>query len=229
MWRRLIIVDVALAIVLTAGVVRVRRSWMEFNANHRIESVQPENEAARTLPASNLRTAAVEDWTDISTKDPFSFDRNDISIVAPKEVFAVQPKPVLFGTMAIGNEWIAMLAPGQSGTRSGQPLKVGESIGNWQVVEIRDRSVVVVANGVRETVAINEQQPRNYERTLASSTAAPVNVVTPAAPAPAPPPSASPQTSQPPQPAAAQPTGAQPPVRILHTPFGDVPAVDPLK
>src|SRR4051794_13100866 len=155
MWRRLLILNLALVVILAAGVLRVRRAWMEFEAMHRIDSVKADTEPARTLPAAKSATAA-EEWTEISVKDPFSFDRSDVSIVAPKPSAPTDPKPVLFGTMSIGNEWIAMLAPGQGGNRASRPIKVGESMGSWQVVEIREKAVVVAGNGIRETLVLND-------------------------------------------------------------------------
>src|SRR5262245_33353338 len=168
-WRRLLILDLALAAVLVAGVIQVRRSWKEFERSHRVGDVQAEKETVRGLPASPSTTATVQDWTDISVKNPFSFDRNDVAIIAPQQSPGTKPKPVLFGMMSVGNERIAMLAPGQSGTRASRPVKIGESIDGWQVVEIRETSVVVASeNGIRETVTMDDpaaQVARVYENT----------------------------------------------------------------
>ena len=111
MWRRLLLLDLALVAVLMVGVLQVEKSWKEFDAAHRIESVKPEKEPARTLPLPPALTGTPEDWTEISTKDAFSFDRNDVSIVAPKQEAAAKPKPVLYGVMSVGSEWIAMHQP----------------------------------------------------------------------------------------------------------------------
>src|SRR4051794_7200044 len=147
--RRLLILDLLFAGALIYGVVRVRQSWMDFETNHRVESIAAEKEPVRNFPAIASLNGTVEDWTEISTKDPFSFDRNDVPIVAPKLPSLTQAKPILFGTMSIGNDWIAMLAPAQGGNRVSQSVKVGQSVGDWQVVEIHDKSVVVSGeNGV---------------------------------------------------------------------------------
>jgi hypothetical protein len=227
MWRRLLVLDLVLVIVLVAGVLRVRQSWMEFEVTHRVESVKAEAETARTLPAANPAAAASEDWTEISVKDPFSFDRNDVSIIAPKLSAPTEPKPILFGTMSIGNEWVAMLGAGPAGNRSSRPMKVGESIGAWEVVEIHDKSAVVAGNGIRATVVMDDplaQAPRDYSRTLSTSAPQqPVTVVN--QPAAAPPPAAN--TPAPPGAPQAQPPAGESKPRILHTPFGDVPQTDP--
>jgi hypothetical protein len=229
MWRRLLILDLVLVAVFVAGALRVRQSWNEFDAGHRVETIQPESEPVRAVPGASMVAVTPEDWTDASVKNPFSFDRNDISILAPAQAPPTQPKPVLYGTMSIGSERIAMLAPGQSGNRASRPVKVGESLDNyWQVVEIQDKAVIVTAaNGVRETININEQRARVYERTGNSGTAPPLNVVnTTAAP-----PQAATVNSQAPTPSATPPAPAsstgQPTGEMLLTPFGPVPRTRP--
>src|SRR5262249_27762002 len=159
---------------------RVRQIWKDFDSTHRTETIKPDKESVRSVPAATAAPAP-ENWTDISVKDPFSFDRNDIAIVAPKQNAPVQPKPVLFGTMLVGKEWIAMLAPGQGATtRASRPVKIGESIGEWQVVEISEKSVVVAGeNGSRQNVGLMESTavvPRDSGRTLSTASSPQVNV-----------------------------------------------------
>jgi hypothetical protein len=229
MWRRLLVVELVLAVALTYGGFRVRESWRTFDVNHQVQSIAPEKEPARTLPQVNRLPGKPEDWTEISVKDPFSFDRNDVAIVAPKQALPTQPKPVLYGTMSIGNEWIAMLAPAQ-GTNRASPVKIGQSINDyWQLVEIHENSVVVATeNGVRQTVVLNDpaaQVPRTYERTLSGSAAPPpvLPVVNPGT-APSPQQTAvAPTAPQQASPAA----GEQPKPRILNTPFGPIIRTEP--
>ena len=221
MWRRLLLLDLALGAVLVVGVLQVEKSWKEFDAAHRIESVKPEKEPARTLPLTTPLAGTPEDWTEISTKDAFSFDRNDVSIVAPKQEAAAKPKPVLYGVMSVGSEWIAMMGPSQSGSRGSRPVRVGESLDNWQIVEIQPKSVIVTAaNGTRETVIMNDptaQVARSSERTMITGPS-----VTPVAPAAPPPQTANSAPTQPSTPAATQPVTNQPADEILQTPFGPV-------
>src|SRR5262249_14163892 len=120
------------------------------------------------LPTTTVAATSPQDWTEISVNNPFSFDRNDTAIVAPVQAAPNTPKPVLFGIMSIGSEKIAMLSPGQSG-RASRQVKIGESVDNWEVLEIGDKSVVVTApNGTRQTVIMNDptaQVARSMERT----------------------------------------------------------------
>src|SRR5262245_43266725 len=104
MLRRLILLDLLLIALFVAGVLHFRRNWLEFEVGHRVGTIQAEPEIQRSVPAANAAAVAVSDWTDIVAKNPFSFDRNDIAIVAPKEAAQAAPrapKPFLFGTMGI--------------------------------------------------------------------------------------------------------------------------------
>jgi hypothetical protein len=229
-WRRLLILDLIFATALVYGVVRVRQSWINFESTHRVASITAEKEPARTIPGMAALGGPVEDWTEVSTKNPFSFDRNDVPIVAPKAPGPTQPKPILFGTMAIGNEWIAMLAPALGANRPSQSVKVGQSVGDWQVVEIREKSVVVSGdNGVRQTIDIAEAaaQGRTYDRTgNAGGSAPPVTVVTPTTSGSAP---VTPVSAVPVSPVPTGPSGPaeQPKPKILNTPFGPVIRTEP--
>jgi len=39
MWRRIFLLDLVLVVALVAGVLQVRRRWIEFDAGHHIEAV----------------------------------------------------------------------------------------------------------------------------------------------------------------------------------------------
>jgi len=223
-WRRLLVLDLALVTILASGAIRLHRSWNEFATLHGIETIRPEKETARTVPGASVPSTSVEDWTEIPVKNPFSFDRNDIAIIAVKQAPPTGPKPVLLGTMSVGNEWIAMMASPSTGSRGSRPVKIGESLDTWQVVEIREKSVVVTTeNGARETVIMNDptaQVARVYDRTGNSAAPPAVNVVAPSVPNPS---FSAPTTSSAPAPAATQPGAAsQQADEILQTPFGPV-------
>jgi len=99
-------------------------------------------------------------------------------------------------------------------------MKTGEVIDGWTVVEISDKSIVIEANSVRESVIMNDpsaQIERDHTRTLATAP-------TPVAPVPAPGAPAAPTfaapapATTPTQPATGQ---TQPRRRVIQmTPFG---------
>jgi hypothetical protein len=224
MLRRLIILNIALAGVLAFGAMKLYRDWFGFWPLHDASAIQPQpdNFSSPIAPAASA-SASTEDWTEIAIRNPFSFDRNDIAIVAQRSAPVESgPKPVLFGIMSLGGPPLAMLAPGRPlGNRNATPRRAGETIDGWTLVQIDTKSVIVESNGVRETILMNDptaQVPRDYAKTNASSTA-PV-VIQSAAPATTEAPTTSPSAaaSQP----AANAAPGQPRTRVIQTPFGTV-------
>jgi hypothetical protein len=119
--------------------------------------------------------------------------------------------------MSLGKEMMAMIAPGKPGSRDYKPMKVGETIDGWTIVSISDKSLVVKANDVEETIVMNDptaQVPREHTRTIEAPPPSVTSVGGPPTSAPQAPSAAA-------QPAAAQPAG-QPGRRTITqvTPFG---------
>ncbi len=225
MIRRLIILDSALIVLLAFGAVKFRRDWLAFEPMHQVSAIQPKPEKLPTLPAARAAAAAgAADWTEIPAHNPFSFDRNDIAVLAqPEPPKPVGPKPLLFGTMNLGQGWIAMLASGQANNRNSRPARVGETIDGWTVVEISDKAVVLEANANREKVTMDDittvQIPRSSEKT--GGNASPV-AVTPISAAPSVTAASRPGASLPPSSGNAAPANGKPCVREIQTPFGVV-------
>jgi hypothetical protein len=229
--RRIWVLYITLAAALTAMSVRVYEDWIMFDATHQTGAVEPERETFMKLPSAvPANPPAPANWTDIPSHNPFSFDRTDIAILEPKAPppppapkIPVGPKPVLFGTMSMGTDWMAMLGPGKPGNHDYKPMKVGEVIDGWTIASIADKSVVIKANDVEETIILNDptaQIQREHTRTVDPAALAP-NVVSVGGSAPAPPQ----QTAAPatPVPTAAQPAAAAPGQRrriTQITPFG---------
>ena len=225
--QKLLILNLVLTAALTAGVVRLHNDGIHFEATHQAGAVQPQKETSPALALTSAPgPAAPGDWTEIPTRNPFSFDRTDIAIVAPQAPppppKPVGPKPVLFGTMSFGKEWLAMVASGQPGNRSARRMKTGEAIDGWTIVQILDKSIVIEGNSIRDSVIMNDpsaQVVRDHTRTLAPTAQAPViSVAAPAPPAPAA------SSSQP-----AQGRGQAPRRVIQMTPFGPREVEEPPK
>ena len=228
MLRRLLILNAGLIALLVIGAIKIRQDWQAFAPMHDLASIQPAPQTFPSLPAAVGATAAVSDWTEIPTKNPFSFDRTDVDLAVsvPTPPPPLGPKPILFGTFFLGLDRTAMIAPGQGASRNSRPIKVGQTIDGWTVVEIASKSIQIESNGVRETVIMNDpsaQVPRDSTRTLAAGTPAvqpvlsvtttqpsaqPINAFLPALPA------------EPPQPPPAAPGQPQRRTRVVMTPFG---------
>jgi len=166
--------DAGLIVLLVFGVLKFRQDWKAFDPTHDVSAIQPTPQAFTALPVVPSGNAAGSgDWTEIPTKNPFSFDRNDIDIVvaeAPPK--PVGPKPVLFGIMVIGTDKTAFVAPG-GGNRNSRPMKVGEVVDGWTIVEIGTKTIEVESNGNRQAVILNDptaQISRAIDRTSAPVT-----------------------------------------------------------
>src|SRR5713101_2800512 len=128
--RRIWILNLSLVAVLTAVSVRLYNESIMFNATHQTGAVGPERETFTKLPFNVPANApAPANWTDIPSHNPFSFDRTDIAILEPKAPppppapkIPVGPKPVLFGTLSLGKELMAMVGPGKPGNRDYKPM-----------------------------------------------------------------------------------------------------------
>jgi hypothetical protein len=221
MMKRLMILNVVLVAVFIAMGIRVRNDWKNFEATHQIAAIQPERESVPKIASTVSATAGTpDDWTDIPSHNPFSFDRTDIPLLEPSAPpKAPGVKPILFGTISLGKEPLAMVASGQPpGNRNYRPMRVGEAIDGWTITKILDKSIAIKADQIEDSVLMSDptaQVPRDSTRTAVA--AAPV--ISTAQPQPPPsaltPPSA---LSAPPQQSSAPPKGRR---RILQqTPFG---------
>jgi hypothetical protein len=222
MFQKIVILNVVLLSVIAVGIARLRRDAVAFANAHRVEQIQPDSDKPLPKAAAGVATAAAQDWNNIAAHNPFSFDRNDVTLVItpPAAEQPKRPKPILFGTMTLGADHIAMLGPGDSGNRASRPVRAGEVFDGWTVLEILDKSVSVQwEKTTKESLILNDptaQVARLSEKTGGGVSAPQV----PASPIPTP----GPATTQ-----AAPPAPTQPPPasnggkkqKLVHTPFGD--------
>jgi len=207
--RRIWILDLILFALLVAIATRFHNEWIMFKATHQPGAIEPQREQFGKFPSSlPTNTPAPSNWTDIPSRNPFSFDRTDVAILEPKAppppAVKLGPKPVLYGTLSIGTDVIAMVGSTKPGNQ--KSMKVGEVIDGWTIVSIGDKTMVIKGNEAQETVVMNDPTvaiPRDHSRTLDVTT--PNNVVSISAPPAAP----TPQPAPAPQPAAANPQPQQ--------------------
>ncbi len=176
MKRELIVINVVLVLALVGAGFELRRGWLDFEATHDVSRIQFEGDPLGAPAAPESTGAPIEDWILIAEQNLFSFDRNDLAIQTAEVLVAAGPRPFLFGTVSLGAEPLAMLGTGNGGDRAYQPMKVGEVIDGWELVEIFDKSVQVRSEGVEVTVIMNDptaDAPRVANRTIARSGATP--------------------------------------------------------
>jgi hypothetical protein len=194
MVRRLILFNAILLVLLVAGVFRLKHDIQAFSAEHRIDRIQPDSD--KPLPQAIFSASATpkQEWPDIAAHDPFSFDRNDVAIVIAGQAAQQpkRPKPILYGTMRLGKNPLAMLAAGDASSRFSRAVYVGEVFDGWTVIDIQDKTVTVKSDDVKETLNINDptaQLARSIDKTPSGP------VATSPSPAPAPPQIAPPAVS----------------------------------
>ena len=217
MTQRFFILNLVLGLVVVAAAFQFREGWEEFDATRRIEEIQPDPET--DLPLSIVtppERGSSFDWTETAALNTFSFDRSDVPIIAavPDDALVqapgtTEPKPVLFGTILLGSDHIAMLARARAESRSYRPVRVGESIDGWEVVEIQRKTVVVTANGSREILVMNDPTAgisRERSQTVSRNAASQPVIVN--------------NTASPPTASTATQAPIAPGTRVIETPFG---------
>lgn len=175
MSRRLLFFDIVLLVLLVLGAVRLRRDAQSFSATHRVDQIQPDSDKPVPKTLGLSAPAGKQDWPDIAAHDPFSFDRNDVAIVAAATVAQQpkKPKPLLFGTFMLGKDRLALLGPGDGSTRLSRPVHAGEVFDGWTVAEILEKTVTVKWDDFKETLIMDDptaQLARDYSKTTAAST-----------------------------------------------------------
>jgi hypothetical protein len=222
MLRRFVLFNLLLIAITVAAVLRLRHNVVAFSAAHQVSRIQPETEKPLPKASDVLALPARQDWIDIATRNPFSFDRSDVTLVVTPAGAqqARKPKPFLFGVIMLGTDRIAMLAPADGPTRTSRPVRIGETIDGWILDEIQDKSVTVRWEEIKESVIMNDPTalaPRIYQKTDATTgNTTPVVVSGPPASAPT-------QVNPAPEPT----TNAHPPITVngrrqiwVNTPFG---------
>jgi hypothetical protein len=189
MSQRLVVLNIVFLAAVVIGVVRLRQDAIAFASEHRVEQIQAESDKAVPKAVQAAATPARQEWADIASRNPFSFDRNDVTLVVtqPAAQQPKRPKPILLGTMMLGKDWIAMLSPGDSAGRGSQSVRTGESFDGWTLLEIHDKSVLMQSDNIKESVILNDPTApvaRLAEKTAAAPQAPPppTNANTAAAP-----------------------------------------------
>jgi hypothetical protein len=215
--RRILLLNAVLIVFVVQGIRTTRREWYAFEAKHQPALVQA---GAEKIPGVASTTGGnappSEDWIEISSRNPFSFDRNDIVPPKVEEAKAPDagPKPVLFGTAFLGAQPVAMIGSGRNPSRAFRAMKVGETIEGWAIEKIDKKTVTVLAGEQREVLIMDDPTaavPRDSAKTAgAPAPVAPVNTT-----APAPPSNAQAAPSNP-------ASSSAPPPGVIATPFGNI-------
>jgi hypothetical protein len=220
--RRILLLNAVFLLIVVRGGVTLHRNWVEYQSKHQPSLVKAgaATGSSGTVARSGGAVPGSQDWMDISSKNPFSFDRSDIVIAAKAEEKPIDtgPKPILFGTAFLGKEPMAMIGSGRAPSRSFRPMKVGETIDGWAITKIEEKTVLVQIGGKQETLIMNDPTvtiPRESIKTASSAPSAP-----PVAPIQS---TSSPLLNAPASSPAASPSPApNTPGKVIVTPFGNI-------
>ena len=176
MKRKLVLLNIAL--LATAGLLAwsLLGQWRQFEAEHRMDRPDPGSGSPSAASEGPPPPTFASSFAAIVDHHLFNLDRsNDL----PEELSdgpqeELPPAPVLMGMMGIGEEEVALMVPGGSGSSGGlyRRLKVGEQLDGYTLVRIEtDR--VVMTTGSREVRVGMERRTRRPKRTARTAARAP--------------------------------------------------------
>ena len=142
--RRLWILNIALLTVLVAVTVRLHDEWIMFKATHQPGTIAPEREVfSKLLAGVPPNSQAPANWTDIPSRNPFSFDRTDIAILEPK---AAPPAAVAVGrSRSLGGGFTSAEA---------QVTEVSPLLGSRSGLSTAEDSMADIATKIAELVHV---------------------------------------------------------------------------
>jgi len=164
-------------LAIVAGVLawRLGTEWQQADLRYSALANSTEQSAAGLPATPPEEPLPVEE---IAAKNLFSADRNnDMPLPEVSEAAPPPPRPIVLGTMKLGENYEALMSEGGSSQSGVRRVKQGEQVGGYRVVEIRDQQVVIEYEG--QTTTLNIYQSRRSVEQPRTQTAAPAR---PAAP-----------------------------------------------
>lgn len=145
MKRKLWAADLVLLALSAAGVVHLRREWMEARAHRRAvlhKRFQPMPALATTLPPVEA-PVKVAGYADIARKMLFSEDRSSAVAIElpPPKAASMPPLPFFHGVIDLGQGPMAILSEGTNGShRDYQP---GDQAGAFKLLAVNNEELVL--------------------------------------------------------------------------------------
>jgi hypothetical protein len=216
--KPLAIANVVLVALIALAVWTFVQGWRGFDENMAGGAVGGAGDDGGVPTFVGSDNQGLVDTSVIVRANPFAVDRSStVAALDGAPVPTALPRPYLSGTIRIGEDHMAMMAPSTATNRNEyRPLRVGQFVGGWEIVEIDEKSVVVASGGGRQTIAMNDRDvPRP-----STNPGPQVSTVGAAAKAPAPAPSTT-------TPATGSTDAGTPRTVPYQTPFGTIQKVVP--
>jgi hypothetical protein len=170
MKRRIIWVNLVLAVLVMAAVVKVRHEWLvERQQEHVVKyaHVKPAAVPKAPIPAPPAPVAA-STYSDIANKMLFSRDRNPNVVIEapPPPVKKMPPLPLLHGVMGLPSGTLALLS--LDAKSSGKAVKVGDKIGEFELAALSQDEISFHWEDQTVTKSVSEMIYRGSEATAAA-------------------------------------------------------------
>ena len=179
MRKKLLLLDLALAVVVFVLAGQVRDRWLEARKRsdvmfrQTLKQLPPPPYSA--LPAVPGVTAA--GYSAVALKYPFSPDRNPTVVVEPPKEPPMPPLPIYYGIMTLSDGETAIMS-----AKMGDPslgIHFGEKVGEFTLLAVEDDVVTLEWNGKTVIKKVSELRPHGD-----AGRAAPVARATETAPKP---------------------------------------------
>ena len=151
--RHMLLLNATLALCVLGLGWLLARNWKVGNERY-AQFSEFKGEPGMTLVSTDpfLRTST--SGNDIVAKNIFTPDRNNQTTPEISSQEPTQP-PVVIGTMMLGKEYEALMAEAEEArSRRFRRVKIGEQLGRFTVVEIRDEAVVIEHQGQRTVLDV---------------------------------------------------------------------------
>lgn len=159
MRKKLLLLDVALAVIVSVLAIQVRDRWLEARKRSDVTFKQELKQLPpppySPLPVVPVVTAAA--YSAVALKYPFSADRNPTVVVEPPKEPQMPPLPVYYGIMTLIDGETAIMS-----ARSGDPsqgIHFGEKVGEFTLLAVEDDEVTLEWNGKTVTKKVSELRP----------------------------------------------------------------------
>jgi hypothetical protein len=189
--RKLLLLNLGLAILIAAVVVHLRREWMESRAREWVvlqQRIKPAP-APPVIPLPPAETVKAASYRDIAEKMLFSKDRNPTVIVeapAPPPPKPMPPLPVFHGVLNLGDGPTAIMSEKPGAAH--RDFRPGDQVGAFKLVALDADEIVLEWDG--KTITKKVEELIDHSAPPPPAPAKVVAVAAPPAEQPAPPKSA---------------------------------------
>lgn len=159
MRKKLILLDLALAAIVSLLAVQVRDKWFEERKRSDVMFQQTLKQLPpppyTPLPAVPAVIAGA--YSAVALKYPFSVDRNPTVVVEPPKEKPMPDLPVYYGIMSLKDGDTAIMS-----AKSGEPsqgIHFGEKVGEFTLLAVEDDEVTLEWNGKTLTKKVSELRP----------------------------------------------------------------------